>query len=113
MIFVKISQNFIKSSLKFCFFSQISVHSLLHVWGYFYIDKENIKIYLKCSLFIKNPSLFSNPRINPACPNKEPQTGITRGHSYSLHSISAVLQHLPSTSGLATSQCHGSAGAQW
>ena len=31
MIFVKISQSFIKSPLKFCFISQISVHSLWHV----------------------------------------------------------------------------------
>ena len=31
MIFVKISQNFIKSPLKFCLISQISVHSLWHV----------------------------------------------------------------------------------
>ena len=32
MISVKISQNFIKSPLKFWFISQISVHSLWHVW---------------------------------------------------------------------------------
>ena len=32
VIFVKISQNFIKSHLKFCLISQISVHSLWHVW---------------------------------------------------------------------------------
>ena len=31
MIFVKISQNFIKSHLKICLVSQISVHSLWHV----------------------------------------------------------------------------------
>ena len=33
MIFVKISQNFIKSHLKNCLISQISVHRLWHVWG--------------------------------------------------------------------------------
>ena len=32
MIFVKLSQNFIKSPLKICHISQISVHSLWHVW---------------------------------------------------------------------------------
>ena len=32
VIFVKISQNFIKSHLKICLISQISVHSLWHVW---------------------------------------------------------------------------------
>ena len=31
-IFVKVSQNFIKSHLRFCLISQISVHSLWHVW---------------------------------------------------------------------------------
>ena len=30
-IFVKVSQNFIKSHLKFCLISQISAHSLWHV----------------------------------------------------------------------------------
>ena len=33
MIFVKISQNFIKSHLKICLISQISVHILWHVCG--------------------------------------------------------------------------------
>ena len=33
MIFMKISQNFIKAHLKFCLISQISVHSLWHVWA--------------------------------------------------------------------------------
>ena len=32
MILVKISQNFFKSPLKNCLISQISVHSLWHVW---------------------------------------------------------------------------------
>ena len=32
-IFVKVSQNFIKSHLKFCLISQISAHSLWHVWA--------------------------------------------------------------------------------
>ena len=32
MIFVKISQNFIKSHLKNCLISQTLVHSLWHVW---------------------------------------------------------------------------------
>ena len=32
MIFVKISQNFIKSHLKICLISQTLVHSLWHVW---------------------------------------------------------------------------------
>ena len=31
-IFVKVSQNFIKSHLKFCLISQISAHSLWDVW---------------------------------------------------------------------------------
>ena len=31
VIFAKISQNFIKSHLKFCLISQISVHSVWHV----------------------------------------------------------------------------------
>ena len=31
-IFVKVSQNFIKSHLKFCLISQISANSLWHVW---------------------------------------------------------------------------------
>ena len=31
MMFKKISQNFVKSALKFCFISQILVHSLWHV----------------------------------------------------------------------------------
>ena len=30
-IFAKVSQNFIKSHLKFCLISQISAHSLWHV----------------------------------------------------------------------------------
>ena len=33
VMFKKISQNFVKSPLKFCFISQIFVHSLWHVWG--------------------------------------------------------------------------------
>ena len=33
VIFVKISQNFIKSPLKICLISQISVRSLRHVWN--------------------------------------------------------------------------------
>ena len=32
VIFVKISQNFIKSPLKICLIPKISVHSLWHVW---------------------------------------------------------------------------------
>ena len=32
LIFVKISQNFIKSPLKICLISRISVHTLWHVW---------------------------------------------------------------------------------
>ena len=32
VMFKKISQNFVKSPLKFCVISQILVHSLLHVW---------------------------------------------------------------------------------
>ena len=32
VIFLKISQNFIKSPLRICLISQISVHSLWHVW---------------------------------------------------------------------------------
>ena len=34
---IQVSQNFIKSHLKFCLISQISVHSLWHVCVYFYI----------------------------------------------------------------------------
>ena len=40
MIFVKISHNFIKSHLKICLISQISVHSL---WRGIYMD-FNLKI---------------------------------------------------------------------
>ena len=32
VMFKKISQNFVKSPLKFCLISQILVHSLWHVW---------------------------------------------------------------------------------
>ena len=32
VIFVKISQHFIKSHIKMCLISQISIHSLWHVW---------------------------------------------------------------------------------
>ena len=32
VIFIKISQNFISSHLKICLISEISVHSLWHVW---------------------------------------------------------------------------------
>ena len=32
VMFKKISQNFVKSPLKFCVISQILVHSLWHVW---------------------------------------------------------------------------------
>ena len=32
MMFKKLSQNFVKSPLKFCLISQILVYSLWHVW---------------------------------------------------------------------------------
>ena len=50
MIFIKISQNFIKSPLKLCLISQISVHSLwlvchLHFLGHYSVVKP------RCSNF--------------------------------------------------------------
>ena len=47
MIFVKISQNFIKSLLKLCPISQISVHSLgqneiLYICGSCFMQKKKI-----------------------------------------------------------------------
>ena len=54
MIFVKISQNFIKSPLKFWFISQISVHSLWHVWVNKYLS--SIKNGLETYSCTKEPS---------------------------------------------------------
>ena len=42
MIFVKTSQNVIKFHLKICLVSQISVHSLWHVWLYWLLYRETI-----------------------------------------------------------------------
>ena len=42
LIFVKISQNFIKSDLKICLISQISVHSLWHVCSLFSVHITNV-----------------------------------------------------------------------
>ena len=44
MIFVKISQNFIKSHLKICLISQISAHRLWHVcYGMIYSLRKLLK----------------------------------------------------------------------
>ena len=46
VIFVKISQNFIKSSLRICLTSQISIHSLWHVWSAKSI--LTLRVHLQC-----------------------------------------------------------------
>ena len=46
MIFVKVTQNFIKSPLNICLISQISVHSLWHVWHHLYIREVADTIYV-------------------------------------------------------------------
>ena len=60
MIFVKISQNFIKSHLKFWLISQISVHKLWHV-GVFQ--------YPECKGFIRN-RVYASMSILPSCINQ-------------------------------------------
>ena len=43
--FIKITLNFIKSHLKICLISQISVHSLWHVWNV--VEKQAANFYFK------------------------------------------------------------------
>ena len=56
VIFVKISQNFIKSPVKICLVSQISVHSLWHVWFRCYSARRQI---LRIFFFSVFSSFFS------------------------------------------------------
>ena len=42
MIFVKITQNFVKSPLKICLISQISVHSLWHACSFVICSLDRI-----------------------------------------------------------------------
>ena len=58
MIFVKISQNFIKSHLKICLNSQTSIHSLWHVC----MVANVFHVYWQC-LCMKKILLLDNEKI--------------------------------------------------
>ena len=63
-IFVKVSQNCIKSHLKFCLISQISAHSLWHVWEMIDFSGEVRMLSFSCKfLFRCKQMVISKARI--------------------------------------------------
>ena len=77
VMFKKISQNFVKSPLKFCLISQILVCSLWHVFcTHVFFFSEEIRKYFRLTLCISHAS-FELKLISSLishCINSDPQT---------------------------------------